>query len=106
MVLKAGERRHTVTFQKKQLVSGKYGKNEIFVSFLTVRAKVTQPQSLESDSEHGKTYKRKLVIFMRFKATVSETARLLYGGDEYNITRCRDVKGTRRELVIDAEKRS
>mgnify|MGYP000208989749 CR=1 FL=1 len=104
-MLKAGELRHKIEFFKKQLVDGKHGKKEVFQSFLTVKAKVTQPQTQESDIDHGKARKSRLVVFIRFNKAISEDNRLLYLGKEYDITSCRDVKGTRRELIIDAEMR-
>lgn len=105
-MLKAGELRHSISFLKKGEVDGTYGKETVWSSFAKVRAKVTQPRTDESDSDHGTSRKQKLIIFMRFKASISENNRLIHDGVEYNITSCRDLKGTRRELIIDAEKRS
>ena len=105
-MLKAGELRHKVSFLKKQDVTTLYGKEVQWIEFATSKAKVTQPRTDESDGEHGASRKHKLIIFIRYKATISENNRLIYNGIEFNITSCRDLKGTRRELIIDAEKRS
>lgn len=106
MTLKSGELRHTITFTEKTEVDGKYGKKEVWQSLKPVRAKVTQPRTDENDSDHGTSRKVKLIIFIFYRSGLSEDNRLIYNGEEYDITSCRDVKGTRKELIIDAEKRS
>jgi SPP1 family predicted phage head-tail adaptor len=106
MALKPGELRHKITFTKKTEVDGTYGKEEAWTTVKSVRAKVTQPRSDENDSDHGTSRKVKLIIFIFYVSNISEDNRLMYNGTEYDITSCRDVKGTRRELIIDAEKRS
>ena len=106
MTLKSGELRHNVSFLKETEIDGKYGKELVWSVFANARAKVTQPRTDENDSDHGKSRKQKLIIFMRYKSNLSEDNRLIYNNVEYNITSCRDLLGTRRELIIDAEKRS
>lgn len=106
MALKPGELRHKITLLKKSEVKGTYGKEEKWQPLKPVRAKVTQPRTDESDSDHGTSRKVKLIIFIFYVTNISEDNRLIYNGSEYNIISCRDVKGTRRELIIDAEKRS
>ncbi len=108
MALKSGELRNRVTFLRKVEVTGTYGKEEQWRSLLVkpVRAKVTQPRTDENDSDHGKSRKVKLIIFIRYIPNLSEDNRLLFNGTEFDITSCRDLLGTRKELIIDAEKRS
>jgi SPP1 family predicted phage head-tail adaptor len=106
VALKSGELRNKVSFLQRTNVDGDYGKEEAWLPLKTVRAKVTQPRTDESDSDHGKSRKVKLIIFIRYTANVSEDNRLTFNGVEFEITSCRDVLGTRKELIIDAEKRS
>jgi SPP1 family predicted phage head-tail adaptor len=106
MALKPGELRHKITFLKKAEVKGTYGKEQTWQRVKTVRAKVTQPRTDENDSDHGTSRKVKLIIFLFYVPNISEDNCLIYNGVEYDITSCRDVKGTRKELIIDAEKRS
>jgi SPP1 family predicted phage head-tail adaptor len=106
MALKPGELRHKITFLKKTEVDGTYGKEDAWATVKSVRAKVTQPRTDESDSDHGTSRKVKLIIFIFYVANINEDNRLIYNGVEFDITSCRDLKGTRRELIIDAEKRS
>jgi SPP1 family predicted phage head-tail adaptor len=106
MALKPGELRHKINFLKKTEVNGTYGKEQTWQPLKPVRAKVTQPRTDENDSDHGTSRKVKLIIFIFYVPNISEDNRLMYNGSEYNIVSCRDVKGTRRELIIDAEKRS
>jgi len=105
-MLKAGDLRHKICFLQKHDVTTTYGKEVQWIEFANIKAKVTQPRTDESDSEHGASRKQKLIVFIRYKANISENNRLIYKGIEFNITSCRDLKGTRRELIIDAEKRS
>ena len=106
MAIAAGELRHKIIFLKKVMVDGLYGKEEQWQAFKTVRAKVTPQKTDESESEHGKTRKVKLIIDLRFLSTVSEDNRLMFNNVEFEITSCIDLLGTRRELIIDALKRS
>jgi len=106
VALKSGDLRNKITFLKRTKVNGTYGKEEQYLPLKTVRAKVTQPRTDENDSDHGKSRKVKLIIFIRYTANVSEDNRLIFNGTEFNITSCRDLLGTRKELIIDAEKRS
>jgi len=106
VALKSGELRNKITFLQRTKVDGKYGKEEEWLPLKTVRAKVTQPKTDESDSDHGKSRKVKLIIFIRYTKNVSEDNRLIFNGTEFDITSCRDLLGTRKELIIDAEKRS
>jgi len=106
MVLKSGELRHSISILQKTEINGTYGKETTWAAFKTVRAKVTQPRTDESDSDQGVTRKEKLIIFIRYTSGISENNRVNYNGNEYNVISARDVKGMRRELIIDAQKRS
>ena len=106
MVLKSGDLRNKIYFLYKGEVDGTYGKEEKWLPLKSVRAKVTQPRTDENDSEHGKSRKVKLIILIRYTSNVSEDNRLIYNGVEFDITSSRDLLGTRKELIIDAEKRS
>lgn len=106
MRIKAGELRHRVELLQKTEVTGTYGKETAWQSIAIIRAKVTQPRTDEQDSDHGTTKKQKIVLFVRYTTLINEQQRLRYQNNEYNITSCRDVKGQKHVLVIDAEKRS
>ncbi len=106
MALLPGDLRHRIKFTKKIEASGVYGKEIEWLAIKSVRAKVTQPITDESDSEQGSCRKVKLIIFIFFTPNISEDNRLIYNGVEYDITSCRDATGKRRELIINAEKRS
>jgi SPP1 family predicted phage head-tail adaptor len=104
MALTSGELRHNITFLHRTNVDGKYGIEEQWQPLKTVRAKVTQPRTDERDSEQGKSRTVKLIIFIRYTLNISEDNRLMFNGVEFDITSCRDVLGTRKALIIDAQK--